>query len=145
MSSVLLFSDINECVSQICNRGQICVNTVGSYTCQRNSVNCGRGYHLNEEGTRCVGTEELIIPTCKVSYWPTCGGYHGVLCRLHPCLQISMSVRLLKTSVEVMRASTCWGLTDVSVKLATCSIASLGFVKVNCFSFSFALRSYVGS
>lgn len=44
---------------------------------------------------------------------------------------ISMSVRLLKTSVEVMHASTCWGLTDVSVKLATCSIASLGFVKMS--------------
>lgn len=49
--------DINECVSQTgpCERGQVCLNTVGSYTCQRNSVNCGRGYHLNEEGTRCIG------------------------------------------------------------------------------------------
>ncbi|XP_008409358.1 fibulin-1 isoform X2 [Poecilia reticulata] len=52
--------DINECVSQSspCHRGQICVNTVGSYICQRNSVNCGRGYHLNEEGTRCVDIDE---------------------------------------------------------------------------------------
>ncbi|XP_032446481.1 fibulin-1 isoform X1 [Xiphophorus hellerii] len=52
--------DINECVSQSnpCHRGQICVNTVGSYACQRNSVNCGRGYHLNEEGTRCVDIDE---------------------------------------------------------------------------------------
>lgn len=50
-------SDINECVSQTgpCQRGQVCINTVGSYTCQRNSVNCGQGYHLNEEGTRCIG------------------------------------------------------------------------------------------
>lgn len=58
--------DINECVSETgsCHRGQVCINTVGSYICQRNSVNCGRGYHLNEEGTRCVGmTNQLNIPT----------------------------------------------------------------------------------
>ncbi len=62
MTFVSVFSDINECVSQTgpCHRGQICINTVGSYICQRNSVNCGRGYHLNEEGTRCVGTAEKL-------------------------------------------------------------------------------------
>ncbi|XP_040894238.1 fibulin-1 isoform X2 [Toxotes jaculatrix] len=56
--------DINECVSQTgpCNRGQVCINTVGSYICQRNSVNCGRGYHLNEEGTRCVDIDECKGP-----------------------------------------------------------------------------------
>ncbi|KAM8892292.1 fibulin-1 isoform 1-T1 [Spinachia spinachia] len=56
--------DINECLSQTgpCHRGQICINTVGSYTCQRNSVNCGRGYHLNEEGTRCVDIDECKGP-----------------------------------------------------------------------------------
>uniref|UniRef100_A0A8C9Z093 Fibulin-1 n=1 Tax=Sander lucioperca TaxID=283035 RepID=A0A8C9Z093_SANLU len=56
--------DINECVSQTspCHRGQICINTVGSYICQRNSVNCGRGYHLNEEGTRCVDIDECKGP-----------------------------------------------------------------------------------
>ncbi|XP_008310444.1 fibulin-1 isoform X2 [Cynoglossus semilaevis] len=56
--------DINECVSQTgpCHRGQVCINTVGSYTCQRNSVNCGRGYHLNEEGTRCVDIDECKGP-----------------------------------------------------------------------------------
>ncbi|XP_017289740.1 fibulin-1 isoform X1 [Kryptolebias marmoratus] len=52
--------DINECVSQTnpCHRGQICINTLGSYICQRNSVNCGRGYHLNDNGTRCVDIDE---------------------------------------------------------------------------------------
>uniref|UniRef100_A0AAQ4QLR6 Fibulin-1 n=1 Tax=Gasterosteus aculeatus aculeatus TaxID=481459 RepID=A0AAQ4QLR6_GASAC len=56
--------DINECISQTgpCHRGQICINTVGSYSCQRNSVNCGRGYHLNEEGTRCVDIDECKGP-----------------------------------------------------------------------------------
>ncbi|KAG7230918.1 hypothetical protein INR49_024946 [Caranx melampygus] len=56
--------DINECLTQTgpCQRGQLCINTVGSYTCQRNSVNCGRGYHLNEEGTRCVDIDECKGP-----------------------------------------------------------------------------------
>ncbi|XP_072528351.1 fibulin-1 isoform X2 [Salminus brasiliensis] len=56
--------DINECLSVTgpCPPGQVCFNTVGSYTCQRNSVNCGRGYHLNEEGTRCVDIDECTGP-----------------------------------------------------------------------------------
>ncbi|XP_041852972.1 fibulin-1 isoform X2 [Melanotaenia boesemani] len=56
--------DINECVTQEspCHRGQVCINTVGSFTCQRNSVNCGRGYHLNEDGTRCVDIDECKNP-----------------------------------------------------------------------------------
>uniref|UniRef100_A0A3Q2CE95 Fibulin 1 n=1 Tax=Cyprinodon variegatus TaxID=28743 RepID=A0A3Q2CE95_CYPVA len=54
--------DINECVTEKspCHRGQICINTVGSYSCQRNSVNCGRGYHLNDDGTRCIGRTENV-------------------------------------------------------------------------------------
>lgn len=50
-------ADINECLStnMPCPAGQICINTDGSYTCQRISPSCGRGYHLNEDGTRCVG------------------------------------------------------------------------------------------
>ncbi|CAK6950950.1 fibulin-1 isoform X2 [Scomber scombrus] len=56
--------DINECLTQTapCSQGQVCINTVGSYICQRNSVNCGRGYHLNEEGTRCVDIDECKGP-----------------------------------------------------------------------------------
>ncbi|XP_033823944.1 fibulin-1 isoform X2 [Periophthalmus magnuspinnatus] len=56
--------DINECLSQTgpCHRGHLCINTVGSYMCQRNSVNCGRGYHLNEEGTRCIDIDECKNP-----------------------------------------------------------------------------------
>uniref|UniRef100_A0A3Q3ND41 Fibulin-1 n=1 Tax=Mastacembelus armatus TaxID=205130 RepID=A0A3Q3ND41_9TELE len=66
--------DINECVSQTgpCHRGQICINTAGSYICQRNSVNCGRGYHLNEEGTRCIDIDECKGPE------NVCGG-HGCI------------------------------------------------------------------
>lgn len=49
--------DINECVAHNspCLPGQTCVNTVGSYTCRRNKVTCGQGYHLTEDGTRCEG------------------------------------------------------------------------------------------
>ncbi|KAM4572364.1 fibulin-1 isoform 3-T3 [Odontesthes bonariensis] len=56
--------DINECVTQVspCHRGQVCINTVGSFVCQRNSVNCGRGYHLNEDGTRCIDIDECKGP-----------------------------------------------------------------------------------
>ncbi|XP_030587201.1 fibulin-1 isoform X2 [Archocentrus centrarchus] len=63
--------DINECVSQTspCSRGQVCINTMGSYICQRNSVNCGRGYHVNEEGTRCTDIDE-----CKTTE-NVCGGH----------------------------------------------------------------------
>ncbi|KAK1888497.1 Fibulin-1 [Dissostichus eleginoides] len=73
--------DINECVSQTgpCQRGQICINTVGSYICQRNSVNCGRGYHLNEEGNRCVDIDE-----CKD---------HDKVCTGHGCVNLIGSYR----------------------------------------------------
>uniref|UniRef100_A0A3B4W9Z1 Fibulin-1 n=1 Tax=Seriola lalandi dorsalis TaxID=1841481 RepID=A0A3B4W9Z1_SERLL len=73
--------DINECLSQTgpCNRGQVCINTVGSYVCQRNSVNCGRGYHLNEEGTRCVDIDE-------------CKGTEKV-CAGHGCINLVGSYR----------------------------------------------------
>lgn len=58
--------DINECVAYTtpCPHGQTCINTVGSYTCRRNTVTCGRGYHLTEDGTRCEGgcsQNELIF------------------------------------------------------------------------------------
>ncbi|CAB1317003.1 unnamed protein product, partial [Coregonus sp. 'balchen'] len=65
--------DINECVTQSspCQPGQTCINTVGSYTCRRYSVNCGRGYHLSEDGSRCVDINE-------------CRQYSGRLCA-HKC------------------------------------------------------------
>ncbi|XP_034169275.2 fibulin-1 [Pangasianodon hypophthalmus] len=56
--------DINECVHEKspCQPGHTCVNTVGSYMCQRFSVTCGRGYHLNEEGTHCMDVDECSTP-----------------------------------------------------------------------------------
>ncbi|CAN9498982.1 unnamed protein product [Ophioblennius macclurei] len=56
--------DINECVSQTspCLRGQVCINTEGSYTCRANVLNCGRGYHLSDDGTRCIDIDECKGP-----------------------------------------------------------------------------------
>ncbi|CAL8359156.1 unnamed protein product [Lota lota] len=73
--------DINECLAQTgtCHPGQVCINTMGSYTCQRNSVNCGRGYHLNEQGTRCVDVDE-------------CKGPDGA-CLGHGCINLVGSFR----------------------------------------------------
>ncbi|XP_076008006.1 fibulin-1-like isoform X2 [Genypterus blacodes] len=52
--------DINECLTHNspCLTGQTCRNTLGSYTCRRNTVTCGRGYHLTENGTRCEDVDE---------------------------------------------------------------------------------------
>ncbi|XP_062865640.1 fibulin-1-like [Trichomycterus rosablanca] len=52
--------DINECVHEKspCLPGHTCMNTVGSYICQRFTVTCGRGYHLNKEGTQCLDVDE---------------------------------------------------------------------------------------
>ncbi|XP_066580415.1 fibulin-1 isoform X2 [Amia ocellicauda] len=73
--------DINECSSQRnpCLPGQLCVNTVGSYNCQRNTISCGRGYHLNEQGTRCIDVDE-----CK-GLEPACEG--------HTCINVIGSFR----------------------------------------------------
>uniref|UniRef100_A0A8C9L8A5 Fibulin-2 n=1 Tax=Pavo cristatus TaxID=9049 RepID=A0A8C9L8A5_PAVCR len=60
-SFILFFPlDINECTSlpEPCKPGFNCINTVGSYTCQRNMLTCSRGYHSNEDGTRCVDVDE---------------------------------------------------------------------------------------
>lgn len=76
--------DIDECIMQsaaspACGSGYICINTVGSFTCQRSSVNCGRGYHLNDEGTRCVDIDE-------------CKGPDGA-CSGHGCINLVGSYR----------------------------------------------------
>uniref|UniRef100_A0A8C4FGX0 Fibulin 1 n=1 Tax=Dicentrarchus labrax TaxID=13489 RepID=A0A8C4FGX0_DICLA len=65
--------DINECVvnTSPCLPGQTCVNTEGSYTCRRNTVTCGRGYHLTEDGAHCEDIDE-----CRTGY--VCGG-HGCI------------------------------------------------------------------
>ncbi|XP_063074215.1 fibulin-1-like [Engraulis encrasicolus] len=64
--------DINECLilESPCPLGQTCVNTPGSYSCERHHVSCSRGYHLTDDGNRCLDVDE-----CKGSQ-PACDG-HG--------------------------------------------------------------------
>ncbi len=48
MKIIIEFLDINECVNtSLCQNG-VCINTIGSYTC-----NCSNGYEFNNE--TCVG------------------------------------------------------------------------------------------
>ncbi|KAM7367014.1 hypothetical protein PAMP_014940 [Pampus punctatissimus] len=72
--------DINECVAHTtpCPPGQTCINTMGSYTCRRNTVTCGRGYHLTEDGTRCEDVDE-----CRT----------GNVCGAHGCVNLVGSYR----------------------------------------------------
>uniref|UniRef100_H3C2H5 Fibulin-1 n=1 Tax=Tetraodon nigroviridis TaxID=99883 RepID=H3C2H5_TETNG len=53
-------TDVNECVahSSPCLPGETCVNTEGSFVCRKNTVTCGRGYHLSQDGTRCEDVNE---------------------------------------------------------------------------------------
>jgi hypothetical protein len=51
---IILFLDINECLNaSICQNG-ICINTIGSYTC-----NCSIGYEYNN--VTCVGKVSYFI------------------------------------------------------------------------------------
>ncbi|CAK6949826.1 fibulin-1-like [Scomber scombrus] len=72
--------DINECVAHTtpCLPGHTCINTLGSYTCRRNTVTCGRGYHLNEDGRRCEDMDE-----CRA----------GNVCGEHGCVNLVGSYR----------------------------------------------------
>ncbi|XP_041441184.1 fibulin 1 L homeolog isoform X2 [Xenopus laevis] len=55
--------DINECISgsHTCKVGQVCINLVGSFRCQR-EVNCGTGYELMEDNN-CKDIDECATAT----------------------------------------------------------------------------------
>lgn len=48
--------DIDECstLAQPCSPGFNCINTAGSYMCQRKMM-CSRGYHASPNGSSCIG------------------------------------------------------------------------------------------
>ncbi|XP_075867740.1 fibulin-1-like isoform X2 [Nelusetta ayraudi] len=72
--------DINECITHVnpCPPSQTCSNTAGSYTCSRNTLNCRRGFHLADDGTRCEDIDE-----CR----------QGDNCVTHGCLNLVGSFR----------------------------------------------------
>uniref|UniRef100_A0A8C5CZS3 Fibulin 2 n=1 Tax=Gadus morhua TaxID=8049 RepID=A0A8C5CZS3_GADMO len=41
-----------------CSPGFTCLNTVGSYTCQRKMLICSRGYHASPDGASCIDVDE---------------------------------------------------------------------------------------
>ncbi|CAH2278303.1 fibulin-1 isoform X1 [Pelobates cultripes] len=55
--------DVNECISGThnCKVGQICINLVGSFRCQR-EINCGTGYELTEDNS-CKDIDECTSAT----------------------------------------------------------------------------------
>lgn len=59
------FEDINECLlgSHHCRPGERCINTLGSYRCQR-EVSCGTGYELTDSNN-CNGHLTNITSTSR--------------------------------------------------------------------------------
>ncbi|XP_053574982.1 fibulin-1 isoform X2 [Bombina bombina] len=56
-------ADINECISgtHACKIGQLCINLVGSFRCQR-ETSCGTGYELTEDNN-CKDIDECVTGT----------------------------------------------------------------------------------
>ena len=46
--------DIDECDLSTDNCDQVCLNTIGSFSCD-----CGSGYDLDGDGTTCNGTNKI--------------------------------------------------------------------------------------
>lgn len=60
-------TDTDECdaLTQPCSPAFNCINTVGSYMCQRKII-CSRGYHASPDGSRCIGM------ICYCFTWKMC-------------------------------------------------------------------------
>ena len=53
---MLLIIDINECNANTDSCGQLCSNTIGSYTCS-----CRAGYSLGSNGRSCNGMIKIDV------------------------------------------------------------------------------------
>ncbi|XP_053576991.1 fibulin-2 [Bombina bombina] len=71
--------DINECSSNPvpCKQGFHCLNTLGSYVCQRNELKCNKGYHANENGTKCIDIDECELNIHNCSNEQSCQNIPG--------------------------------------------------------------------
>ena len=50
VSTLILHTDIDECSEGISGCSQLCINTIGSYSC-----GCLNGYHLGSDNHTCLG------------------------------------------------------------------------------------------
>ncbi|XP_073478015.1 fibulin-1 isoform X2 [Aquarana catesbeiana] len=80
--------DINECIvgTHNCKVGQICINQVGSFRCQR-EINCGTGYELTEDNS-CKDIDECATGTHNCLPTFNCQNTPGSF-RCRPKLQCS--------------------------------------------------------
>ncbi|XP_008293091.1 fibulin-1 [Stegastes partitus] len=108
--------DINECVvhTNPCQPGQTCINSVGSYTCRSNTVTCGRGYHLTEDGSRCEDVDE-----CRT----------GNVCGDHGCVNLLGSYRCeCKTGFSFNSITKlCDDIDECAAGTHTCSVSQSCF------------------
>uniref|UniRef100_A0A672LAD4 Fibulin 2 n=1 Tax=Sinocyclocheilus grahami TaxID=75366 RepID=A0A672LAD4_SINGR len=74
---------IDECssVKEPCTSGFNCINTVGSYTCQRKIIMCSRGYHSSPDGARCIDINECDNNPCSQECANIYGSYQ-CYCRM---------------------------------------------------------------
>ena len=61
-------ADINECVETLCGSNEVCVDTVGSYTCS-----CREGYERSRDGQHCTSIKRKF-PVAIV--WPIIINYN---------------------------------------------------------------------
>ena len=53
---ICLYSDIDECSAGTDNCSQLCINTIGSFTCD-----CDDGYELDTDDVTCNGMYKMCI------------------------------------------------------------------------------------
>ena len=53
---ICLYSDTDECIDGTHNCSQICINTIGSFTCV-----CDDGYELDSDEVTCNGMYKMCI------------------------------------------------------------------------------------
>ncbi|XP_077065877.1 fibulin-1 isoform X3 [Siphateles boraxobius] len=78
--------DINECVlgAHQCRQGELCINTLGSYRCQR-EVSCGTGYELTDSN-QCDDIDECEMGTHNCAAEMVCQNSAGSF-RCRPRMQ----------------------------------------------------------
>ena len=74
--------DIDECTEGASNCSHICLNTVGSYTCQ-----CQLGYNLDTDNHTCIGK---LIDLANYGRVP----YYNYECQFFGCIGYEYKIKL---------------------------------------------------